>query len=59
MNILLFLTLKLDLLAKKMTARHVYFLVQGVQDFFPDPLMNKEKADKFCLFDRKYEYCRV
>ena len=34
-----FLTLKMDSLAKKMTARDVYFSAQGVQDFFPDSLI--------------------
>ena len=33
-----FLTLKMDSLAEKMTARDVYFSAQGVEDLFPDPL---------------------
>ena len=36
----------MDFLAKKMTAHHVYFTVQGVQDLFPDPLINRGKADR-------------
>ena len=30
-----FLNLEMDFLAKKMTARDVYFVVRGVQDLFP------------------------
>ena len=30
-----FLILEMDFLAKKMTARDIYFVVQGIQDLFP------------------------
>ena len=30
-----FLILEMDFLAKKMTARDIYFVVRGVQDLFP------------------------
>ena len=45
-----FLALKMDLLAQKMTARHIYFSVQGVQNLFPDHLTERAKAIKVVLF---------
>ena len=44
-----FLALIMDSLAKKMTTHHVYFSVQGVQDFFPNPLIYRGNADKSYL----------
>ena len=40
-----FLIIEMDTLAKKMTARDVCFLVQGVQDLFLDPLMRDDKKN--------------
>ena len=45
-----FLALKMDMLAKKMTARHVYFSVQGVKYLFPVHLTERAKAIKVVLF---------
>ena len=45
----LFLALKMYLLNKKITTCFVYFLDQGGQYFFPDPLIEKGKADTSCL----------
>ena len=37
------------LIAVKNTTHIDYFSVQGVQDLFPDPLIEQGKADKCCL----------
>ena len=41
-----FLIIEMDTLAKKMTACGVCFLVQGVQDLFLDPLMDRRRTKR-------------
>ena len=40
----------MDLLVKKNDRmENLFFSSRGIQDLFPDPLIEREKADKYCL----------
>ena len=45
-----------------MTAHHVYFSVQGVQALFPDPLIERVKADEleeYEPFERPFIFAQL